>query len=635
MKILNTSQYKLNNLKVFPENVKVRSYTTITVTFFTSFDLPENSCLTFRFRGGRNNKNDWYYLQSEDPNEKGHATLNLSNSTRLLPVVITGKELLIKYLILEPAGIPMGTEFRFNIKNTLVQSLVENNKKIEILIKFPNQKPILLGNPPVINVINEEFDHITIICPSIIAIREEFKILIRIEDKFKNLVRRFSDVIQLFFLTENAERTNVKSVEFKKEFNGVLKVDGLMFSSPGVHFIEAQFTDSRFRSNPISCKLTPAKKNLFWGFIHGHTLKSDGIRDLEEYFENLIKAGLDFGTSTEHDHQWETSDEDFEEIKKIVKKYNKDKDFVSFFGYEYGTWYSGYGDICIYYYDDNLPILRSDTNKYNSTTKLIKNLKKYEGKITLIAHHTALRTGYRNWDYFDNSLERLVEIYSTWGNQEYSFSDGNPLPPRYKFFGHGKHAKKRGAILEKRDHFIKDALNRGYKLGFTCGGDDHFGVFPSGEIDPDNGIYPPGIMAIWANDLTKESLWGALQDRKCYGTTGPRVIIEFWLNDYFMGDIVNIKENPGLKQERKIRLNVISPINIERVEIIRNNEIIKKKFIGSNKTDLSYKDNSIFKDMALSHVDKNELFIFYYIRVFLLNENMAWSSPIWIIEQKL
>ena len=114
----------------------------------------------------------------------------------------------------------------------------------------------------------------------------------------------------------------------------------MKFSQPGVRFIEAFYNNTYFRSNPIKCQNTPIKKRLYWGYIHGHTLKSDGIRELDEYFNNLLNAGLDFGTSTEHDHIWETSEDDFEEIKKNVKNFNNEGKFVSFFGYEYGRWYS-------------------------------------------------------------------------------------------------------------------------------------------------------------------------------------------------------------------------------------------------------------------------------------------------------
>jgi len=363
------------------------------------------------------------------------------------------------------------------------------------------------------------------------------------------------------------------------------------------------------------------------------------MRSVYEYFANLIKAGLDFGTSTEHDHAWETSDEDFNEVKKLVEKYNNNDTFVSLFGYEYGTWYSGYGDICIYHKDNNIPIFRSNVNKYNSTKKLFKNLKHYKDKILLIGHHTALRPGHRNWEYFDQSLEKLVEIYSTWGNQEYPYSEGNPLPPRYKFFGYGKYARKRGAILGKEGSYVKEALQRGYKLGFVAGGDDHFGLFPSGPIDIDNGIYPSGIMAIWSykDKLDKNELWKALNNRKCYGTTGPRVILEFWLEKFFMGDIIELfeNENNNLYYKRKLSLKIYSPLLIRKIEIVRNNKIIADIIVESKNYNLNYIDTEDFNLISLNHTNpkKNENFCFYYPRIFLSNQHMAWGSPIWLVQK--
>ena len=629
---MSENQFTLELLKIEPTKVRVRTFTNLSINFSLNFTLPMDSSLIVRLRGGRNNKNDWYCLQPYNANSKGYTVLSIDEPAKLKPILITGKDLYIKYLICEEKGIKKNTPFRLKIYNTLVQSLVEKNKKIDILIEFPSKKqqPILINKSPTIEVVNGEFNHITLIIPSIIAINEEFKILIRIEDKFKNLVKNFEENIQLFELASPNERKLLQEVVFKKENKGILMVEGLKLSTSGIFYLEALYNNIFFKSNPIICKEEPVEKRLYWGYIHGHTLKSDGIREPYEYFENMLNAGLDFGTVTEHDHLWETSDEDFEEIKQNVKKYHKDHEFVSFFGYEYGSWYSGYGDICIYNLEDNIPVFRSDLNKFNSTRKLIRNLTKYNGKLLMIAHHTALRPGYRNWQYFDNSLEKLVEIYSTWGNQEYPSKKGNPLPPRYKFFGYGKYARKRGAILEKRNSFVSDALERGYKLGFVAGGDDHFGIYPSGSIDPDNGIYPPGIMAVWAENLTKESLWKALNNRKCYGTTGVRVIIKFSVNNHFMGDIIDIENKSQINSERKLIFSLYSSIPIKKIEIVRNNSVIH--FIVRNDEIITYDyiDNDSFNDIALNHSQKNEIFAFYYIRVFLSNNNMAWSSPIWL-----
>ncbi|MEJ2250842.1 MAG: DUF3604 domain-containing protein, partial [Candidatus Lokiarchaeota archaeon] len=370
---------------------------------------------------------------------------------------------------------------------------------------------------------------------------------------------------------------------------------------------------------------------LFWGFIHGHTQKSDGMIPISDYFQNLVDADLDFGTNTEHDRLWETKNQDFLEIKKFVEKINEEGNLLSLFGYEWGSWYSRFGDICIYHKNDTIPILRSELNKFNSTSKLIKNLKKYRGKVLLIGHHTALRPGFRDWRWFDADLERLVEIYSCWGNQEYSFFQGNPLPPRYKFFGYGRYARKRGAILEKKGSFVQDALMKGYKLGFTAGGDDHFGIYPSGPVDPDNGIYPPGIMAIWASNLNKKNLWKSLISRKCYGTTGPRVIIEFFINHYEMGDICNVQDDNDLVHKRKIKFKIISSQRIEKIHLVRNNEIYKEFTPEKEIIERNLYDKQDFFKYSFMNFNKSEKVIFYYLRIFLERNQMAWSSPIWII----
>ncbi|TFG00696.1 MAG: DUF3604 domain-containing protein [Promethearchaeota archaeon] len=622
----------LLDIHVSPEKVKVREYCSISVSFILKVNFPKQSLLIFRIRGGRNNKNDWYFLQPYDADEKGYAELNFNNDKKILPLTITGKDLLIKYLILDEMGLEKDTKINFSIDNTLSQSIIEENKKIEILYKIPGKSEILCEECPKLTIISGSVDHLNIITPSIVNSSEDFKCILRFEDIYNNLADNSFGKISLYFIDQENEEF-IKNIEVKPSDEGFIELTDLKIEKEGIYSIEAKYNHQSYRSNPFLCKSNQGDElKLFWGYIHGHTSKSDGMISIDDYFENLIKSGLDFGTSTEHDRLYETSDTDFGEIKEIVEKYNARKDFVSLFGYEYGTWYTGYGDICIYHLTNNIPIFRSEINKYNSTPKLIKNLKKYKNQVLMVGHHTALRPGYRNWDYFDNSLEKLVEIYSTWGNQEYPYSEGNPLPPRYKFFGYGKYARKRGPILGKRGSYVRDALEKGYKLGFIAGGDDHFGAFPSGKMDLDNGIYPSGIMAIWAKSLKKEELWRALNARRCYGTTGARVIIEFWIDGRFMGQIFDLNENESLKEERNLKLKVISPIKIERIEIIRNNMILCQKIINKNLIEFTFCDNAEFDDISFNHIKKPQKFVFYYPRLFLDDSNMAWASPIWIIE---
>ena len=280
---------KLFNLDVSPKTVKVRNLCDISISFSLDFELPKDSRLVFRFRGGRNNKNDWYLLQTEDPNANGYAQVKLSKPAKLIPLVITGKELLIKYLVCEPGGIKRETRIEFSVKNTLAQSLVEDRKKIEVLIEFPSEKPKSVKIPPVIDIINEKFDHLTIICPSIIAVNEKFKVLMRIEDKYKNLVKDFAEKIKLYEVTENNVKNLIVEVDFSESEEGLARLEGFSFSEPGIYYIEGWHDNQYFQSNPISCQEGKINNKLYWGYIHGHTNKSDGMRDLEEYFTNLFQ----------------------------------------------------------------------------------------------------------------------------------------------------------------------------------------------------------------------------------------------------------------------------------------------------------------------------------------------------------
>ncbi|MFO8017666.1 MAG: DUF3604 domain-containing protein [Promethearchaeia archaeon] len=615
-----------------PQHIQVRSKADISMKFTFPQTLPNSSTITFRFRGGRNNKNDWYKVQPFDSGFDGYFQLKTESASQLFPMLCTGKEFYVQYLVMSDP-IEKMTTFEINIHHTLVQSIIEENKRIEIIVRLPNGEVLYVENPPTVTVESEQFDHLTILCPSMVEAGEPFKFIIRFEDKYYNPIEKYQKLLNIALIHNSSIFKQISERLKPNPQNGIMTIESKKIHKPGLFKIRVSTQYQSFDSNPILCvnKLKGEDRQLYWGFLHGHTRKSDGMISAEQYFQNLINAKLDFGTCSEHDHSWETTDADFSHIKKIVRKYNKRDDFVSFFGYEWGSWYTGgFGDVCIYHRSDNLPILRSELNKYNSIPKLFKYLKRYRDQVLLIAHHTAVRPGYRDWTFSDDSLEDLVEIYSSWGNQENSYRDGNILPPRYKLYSWGKYGDERGPVLEKEEGFVQTALKQGNKLGFTAGGDDHYGIYPSGPIDVRNGIYPPGILGVWAKDLTKENIWEALKSRKCYGTTGPRIIGNFWINRHSLGDIIDLEENSHLKTKREILIKVFSGLTIKKVELIRNNEIFASLEPDTHSFKETFIDNSDFFQDTFMHPEKSQEFMFYYVRIHLPDNHMAWLSPIWI-----
>ncbi|NIS74992.1 MAG: DUF3604 domain-containing protein, partial [Deltaproteobacteria bacterium] len=47
-----------------------------------------------------------------------------------------------------------------------------------------------------------------------------------------------------------------------------------------------------------------------------------------------------------------------------------------------------------------------------------------------------------------------------------------------------------------------------------------------------------GLTAVWTDLLSRHSIYDALRARRCYATTGERIIVEFWVDGHFMGEVI-------------------------------------------------------------------------------------------------
>jgi hypothetical protein len=70
--------------------------------------------------------------------------------------------------------------------------------------------------------------------------------------------------------------------------------------------------------------------------------------------------------------------------------------------------------------------------------------------------------------------------------------------------------------------------------------DNHVGM-PGRSYPGDRQAHTPfkgGLCAIWSAELSRESLFAALKQRRCYGTTGARIIVRFSVDGRPMGSTV-------------------------------------------------------------------------------------------------
>ena len=359
-------------------------------------------------------------------------------------------------------------------------------------------------------------------------------------------------------------------------------------------------------SNPVRVLESAPKYRIYWGDLHVHTTFSDGALDIDNayhYARDIVK--LDIMAVTDHDvgfdlsgmssaskrqaHRWKKT-------QQAANSYYEPGKFVTFRGFEWTS--NNFGHRNIYFpgaeIEDYIATLDSDYSLYEMKPshyyKIIGSRKSI-----IIPHHTLVAT---EWDYYD-PREHLVEIYSTWGRTEYSGNIGWDKPDNPK-----------GGALE--------GLKRGYRFGFIGGSDAHDSC--GGKCYPSppalNLNYRSGLMAVFAEELTRESIYEALKARRTYATTGERIYLNFIVDGALMGS--EIEKKQGQTIEGSIEAFGTRPFR--SVELIQDGIVIKTIITDSDSVNYSW-------NITVPAHGKS---LFIYVRVEQVDGNMAWSSPIWV-----
>ncbi|MBI5183252.1 MAG: DUF3604 domain-containing protein [Nitrospinae bacterium] len=319
------------------------------------------------------------------------------------------------------------------------------------------------------------------------------------------------------------------------------------------------------------------KYHLFFGDTHVHSeisacfMAQDGsLEDKIRFYHDVV--GADFLSIT--DHTGAHTDYLWHKRKKIDDFFNIDGLFTTLHGYE---WSHYYGHQQIIYKGDG-PIIRTTDRRFNTPLELWKELKGIDA--IAIPHQPADKLFPYDWIPYDAELQPVVEIFQSHrGGYEYY---NGPLSTDQMVKG----------------RFVQDVLAKGYKMG-VVGSSDHKHL---------------GLTGVYAKDLSRDGIYEALKKRHCYATTGEKIVLDFRMDNHLMGEEYRTDSHPI------IVVKVIGTSPLDKVEIIRNNREIYKKEEGiSTISQFKFTDHEI---------DQGENF--YYIRVTQKDNEMAWSSPIWV-----
>ncbi len=640
----NRAEHELTVANVEPPTAMAGIRDTWRITF-AGLEVAEGGVVRFRIGGGRDSKSDWLRPQMTDPSANEYVTVECSGSPVLTVTVPPFSEVRdnVVDLTITEASLRAEDEITVTLGDTsgggggsTPQTFSQSKKRFDIFVSEPSEQPRREFHPasgaPVVEVTGGPMDRLRLLAPGSVAAGKEFSVVIKAEDAYGNVAGLYQGELTLE-LSDDEIASGPEAVSFEGP-GGVCVVDGFKSFSRGLLRVVAvdEISEIKYVSNPILIT-THDQEQLYFGVIHGHTRCSDGLGSVEDYYACMRDDNrLDFGAASDHDHDWETGEEEWREIQEQTATANDPGSFVTLLGWEWAKWRrDGAGDRNVYYDTDDQPMYRSGDEHYPTPGELFSALERH--RAIVIPHHPASNGNFCDYSDHDPEKERLVEIYSIWGNSECSVHEGNPFPMRPAGIPRSGSVDMPIDSGEVPEGFVQRALAMGRRLGFTGGGDDHHG-HPG---DPtatgaEPFRYRDGLMGVWAPELTREAIFQAMYDRHTYATTGTRMLVLFRVADAFMGDEIEVSERPELAESRTIEAFIAGESKLAQVEVVRNNEAVHSIRPEGSDLALEWIDEDPLEPMALNPVDYDQpRFVFYYLRILQSDGQMAWASPVWLL----
>jgi len=449
---------------------------------------------------------------------------------------------------------------------------------------------------------------------------EKFTFVVRALDEqgFLSLLHR--GTVEL--LPEDGVTFDADSYTFSSADQGAALITAVVHK-PGLYRLRVrdQATGRVYTGNPML--VDPAlESKIFWGDLHRHSTlgKDANLTPAHVYRYSRRVDLLDFASLSEHDYfdYWglPLAPEEWRALLEINDRHNIPGQFVTISGYEWSSLRQGHRNI---YWAPGETARLYPYSEVPTAEELQQALG--ESRCLVIPHHSAWRFMHANipYNWGDPGWEqqRLVEIYSKHGSSDH-FHDPYPIHhDETPFFVYLFGAKSNRAY-EGSGSYVREALAKGYRFGFIGGSDSHWArggrAFGTGVTRD----YKPGLQAVYAPELSRESLFEAMWQRHTYATTGARILVDFRVNGHLMGSEISSGGKSPL-----ISYTVYGTAPLEGVELW--------KYSSSGGYEPTYfpAEGQLNLTGELSDPGYRES-AFYFLRVVQSDGHLAWASPIWV-----
>jgi hypothetical protein len=189
-----------------------------------------------------------------------------------------------------------------------------------------------------------------------------------------------------------------------------------------------------------------------------------------------------------------------------------------------------------------------------------------------------------DWSYRNDEFQRLVEIFQVRGNYEY---DGAP------------YQKADTNTPFSRGHSVRDALAMGHRLGIIASPDHGGGM---------------GLAGVWADELTRASVFEALHARRTFGTTGAKMSLFLRVAGEPQGSEVDVAPGPV-----SIEGVVSGTADGLALTLVSDGEELWTRDFEGREARLEWTDERPLEGTR-----------YYYLRARQGDAHLGWTSPVWV-----
>ncbi|WP_300382528.1 5'-nucleotidase C-terminal domain-containing protein, partial [Clostridium sp.] len=340
------------------------------------------------------------------------------------------------------------------------------------------------------------------------------------------------------------------------------------------------------------------KKNLYFGQLHSHTNLSDGTGTVDEAYDYAKnKSGVDFLAVTDHSN-WFDNDKSanladgslsvsWNKGLTAANRYNDEGSFVAIYGYEM-TWSGstgGYGHINTF----NTPGFETRTNNKMNLKTYYDTLKTQNQSLSQLNHPGKTFGDFTDFAYLDKNIDDLVTLIEV---------------------GNGEGAVGSSGYFRSYEYYTR-ALDKGWHVAPSNNQDNHKGRWGNANT---------ARTVLQAYDLSRESLYDAIRERRVYSTEDENLRISYEVNGNTMGSIIEDKD--------------VLNFNIEIEDLDLKDKINKVSIIGDGGKIVKSFNNINTNTEKITFTLDESVSSYYYVRIDQADNDIAVTAPIWVGERE-